>query len=398
MDGAARDHAPVIRSTNLSRFRPDPELVLADAQLVLPDRVAAGTLVVRHGRIAAIDTGGTALPSAIRLDGALLLPGLVDLHTDNFERAIEPRTGVRMPGYAAMAAHDRETVASGVTTVLDALCLTDWDDDASRMDSLRRGIAALDLLGGMMKAEHFLHLRVELPAEGAAEGFLSLVEHPRLKLVSLMDHTPGIKQFADIGAWRTLPWNLRRGEAELARIEARFAAGQARVADTRRSVLARLAGTSIALASHDDRTEAHVAEAAADGILIAEFPVTMAAARAAKAAGQAVLGGAPNVVRGGSHSGNIAVSGLAEAGLLDALASDYVPSSMLEAVFRLHAAHGVALPNAVAMASTVPARLIGLADRGALEVGLAADLVQARWLPDGAALVDGVWRQGVRVA
>ena len=375
-----------------------PNLLLTDAQLVTADEVITGTLEVRDGRIAAISQGGTALSSAERLGGAFLLPGLVDLHTDNFERAIEPRIGARVPGLAAMAAHDRETAASGVTTVLDALCLTDEADDAGRADSLGQGLAALRMLAPSLRAEHFLHLRVELPSRDIIGQFDRLAAEPGLRLVSLMDHTPGQKQFADVAAWRDLPWNRRRGAEELARIEKVFAAGAERTPLNRRAVLARLAGSAIALASHDDRTEAHVAEAAADGIRIAEFPVAVEAARAAREAGMAVLGGAPNVLRGGSHSGNVAVAELAERGLLDALASDYVPSSLIEAMFRLHQTYGVALPAACRMASDVPAGLIGLADRGRLEVGRRADLVAARWLPAGAVLIDAVWREGVRIA
>lgn len=374
------------------------ELVLADALVVTQDEAFRGTVLVRGGRIAEVARGATALAAALRLDGAVLLPGLVDLHTDNFERAIEPRTSTRVPGMAAMAAHDRETVASGVTTVLDALCLTDWDDDAARMDSLRQGIAALHALGPSLKAEHFLHLRVELPAAGILPIFEELAAEPLLRLVSLMDHTPGAKQFASVEAWRELPWNRRRAPEEIARIEAVFAAGAARAPENRRAVLARLSGSGIALASHDDRTEAHIAEAVADGIRIAEFPVTFEAARAARAAGMAILGGAPNIVRGGSHSGNIAVSGLADQGLLDALAADYVPNSMIEAAFRLHHTHGLSLPAASAMVAAVPAGLVGLSDRGRIAPGLRADLVAARWHESGAVLIDAVWREGSRVA
>jgi alpha-D-ribose 1-methylphosphonate 5-triphosphate diphosphatase len=373
-------------------------MVLTDAQIVTDDGVFAGTVAVTNGRIDDIARGGTAVSGAIRLHGAFLLPGLVDLHTDNFERAIEPRTAVRIPGLAAMAMHDRETVASGVTTVFDALCLTDWDDDASRMDSLKQGVTALATLAPHLKAEHFLHLRVELPADGILPIFDRLAADPHLRLVSLMDHTPGEKQFASLEAWRMLPWNQRRAPEELARIEAVFESGRARAPANRRAVLDRLRGTGVALASHDDRTEAHVAEAAADGITISEFPVTFAAARAARAAGQAILGGAPNIVRGGSHSGNIAVADLAAEGLLDALASDYVPAAMIEAMFRLHHAHGVPLPAASAMVSAVPARLVGLSDRGRIAPGLRADLVAARWHDSGAAVVEAVWRAGDRVA
>lgn len=376
----------------------EPSLLLTDTLLVLHDEVVRGTIEVRAGRIVAIGRGGTAVPNAVGLQGAFLLAGLVDLHTDNFERAIEPRPGARLPGLAAMAAHDREAAAHGTTTVFDALCLTDRADDPSRADTLGHGIAALRLLRDALKAEHFLHLRIELPAAGVAAAFDRLAGEPALRLVSLMDHTPGERQFPDLASWRNLPWNRHRDPRELAEIETRFAAGRARVAENRRLVLARLAASGITLASHDDRTVAHARQAADAGIRIAEFPVTLEAARAAHDSGLSILAGAPNLMRGGSHSGNVAVADLAQADLLDMLASDYAPNAMLEAVFRLHHQHGLALPTAAAMVSATPARLVGLGDRGRLQVGLRADLVAARWHPQGVVLVDAVWRGGRRIA
>jgi alpha-D-ribose 1-methylphosphonate 5-triphosphate diphosphatase len=376
----------------------EQETILTYGRVVTRSEVFQGTVHLKAGRIADVSREISALPGAVNMENDLLLPGLVDLHTDNFERAIEPRTGARLPGPAAMAAHDRETASAGVTTVFDALCLTDANDDPGRMASLREGLAALVGLSDSLKAEHFLHLRVELPADGIVAAFQALRAHPRLRLVSLMDHTPGQKQFADIEAWRALPWNRRRGAEELAAIERHYAEGAARVAPNRAAILAALAGSGIALASHDDRTEAHIAEAVESGIRIAEFPVTFAAARAARAAGMAILGGAPNVLRGGSHSGNIAVAGLAAEGLLDALAADYVPAAMLDGALLLHHRHGLALPEAVAMVTATPAALVGLTDRGSIAPGQRADLVRVHWHQAGTAIVRGVWREGGRIA
>jgi alpha-D-ribose 1-methylphosphonate 5-triphosphate diphosphatase len=374
------------------------EIVLTNARVVTRTEVFLGSAALREGRIAEVSRSLSGLPGAMDLAGDLLLPGLVDLHTDNFERAIEPRTGARLPGIAAMAAHDRETAAAGVTTVFDALCLTDDQDDPERVLSLREGLAALDHLSDSLKAEHFLHLRIELPARGIADGFAALADHPLLRLVSLMDHTPGQKQFADIAAWRALPWNRRRGEAELDAVQRHYAEGFARVAPNRDAVLALLKNSGIVLASHDDRTPDHVAEAVACGCRIAEFPVTVAAARAARAAGMAILGGAPNVLRGGSHSGNIAVADLAVQRLLDALAADYVPAAMLDAALLLHHRHGLALPDAVATVTATPAGLVGLTDRGTIEAGQRADLVRVHWHRAGTAIVRAVWRESARIA
>jgi alpha-D-ribose 1-methylphosphonate 5-triphosphate diphosphatase len=161
-------------------------------------------------------------------------------------------------------------------------------------------------------------------------------------------------------------------------------------------LLDRVRGTSIALASHDDRTEDEIAENAADGILISEFPVTMEAALAAKRAGMQVIAGAPNIVRGGSHSGNVNAVDLVRAGAVDAFASDYVPPSLVEAAFQCAREEGVSLPAAVAMISDHPARMAGLPDRGRMETGLRADLVRVR-LHGTLPIVRQVWRAGVRV-
>jgi alpha-D-ribose 1-methylphosphonate 5-triphosphate diphosphatase len=152
----------------------------------------------------------------------------------------------------------------------------------------------------------------------------------------------------------------------------------------------------VALASHDDRTAADIAENVADGIPIAEFPVTREAADAARAGGQKLIAGAPNLVRGGSHTGNVSVADLLAADRVDALASDYVPASMIEAAFLAAARHGVALWQAVAMISAAPAAMIGLADRGRLHVGLRADLVRVR-VHEGFPIVRQVYLAGERV-
>jgi alpha-D-ribose 1-methylphosphonate 5-triphosphate diphosphatase len=162
-------------------------------------------------------------------------------------------------------------------------------------------------------------------------------------------------------------------------------------------VLALAARLGTRIASHDDATEAHVEEAIADGVSIAEFPTTREAAEAAHRNGIAVLMGAPNIVRGKSHSGNISAAEVAASGHLDVLSSDYVPSSLLPAVFRLAGSTpGMTLPRAMRMVTLNPARAAGLDDRGAIEPRRRADLVQVR-LSDGIPVVRRVWREGRRV-
>lgn len=374
------------------------ETIFTNAILVLPDATLPGTLVVRNGYIANVQPGGSRVPAAQDLDGDYLIPGIVDTHTDNLERQVQPRSLARWPSRSAMVAHDAQCAAAGVTTVFDALCLGDLGFDKERVRTFKEGVVDLDALNDaeLLKAEHFLHLRCEVPALDMLALFDSVADHRLIRMISLMDHSPGVGQYANLDFYRSL---RRRGGLDDDYIERRILELQAQRQQTRipnrRALLERVAGRNIAVASHDDRTEEEVAENAADGIDISEFPVTMAAARAAKAAGMQVIAGAPNIVRGGSHSGNVAAADLLEAEAVDALASDYVPNSLVEAAFQC--AQRVGLPQAIALVTERPARLARLDDRGRLEEGQRADLVRVR-THDDLPVVRQVWRTGERVA
>jgi alpha-D-ribose 1-methylphosphonate 5-triphosphate diphosphatase len=292
-----------------------------------------------------------------------------------------------------MVAHDAQCAAAGMTTVLDALCLGDLGFEKDRVRTFRDGLAGIDAL----RAEHFLHLRCEMPADDMLRLFDPVAEHPRVRMVSLMDHTPGVGQYFNLDYYRTLQRALGASDAEIERRIIELRGNRARLrGPNRRTVLARLSGSGIALASHDDRTETEVAENAADGISVSEFPVTMEAARAAKALGMAVIAGAPNLVRDGSHSGNVAARDLLETRAVDALASDYVPSSLVEAAF-LSPRRGLDLPAAIGLVTAAPARITRLHYRGRIEPELRADLVRVR-LHGDPAVVRAAWRMGERVA
>lgn len=375
-----------------------PETILTNAHLVLPDRVLLGTLVIGSGDITQIQPGRAQQPASVDLDGDYLIPGVVDLHTDNLERQVQPRSLARWPSRSAMVAHDAQCAAAGVTTVLDALCLGDLGFDKERIRTFKDGVTDLDALtaAALLKAEHFLHLRCEVPALDMLQLFDSVADHPLARIVSLMDHSPGVGQYADIDFYRAL---RRRGGLDDAYIERRIRELQDQRArfrePNRRALLDRVASRDIALASHDDRTEYEVAENARDGIGISEFPVTMVAAQAARRAGMQVIAGAPNIVRGGSHSGNVSAADLLQADAVNAFASDYVPNSLVEAAFQC-GRNGLPLPAAIAMVTEHPARMAGLRDRGRLEQGQRADLVRVR-LHEDLPVVRQVWRAGDRV-
>jgi alpha-D-ribose 1-methylphosphonate 5-triphosphate diphosphatase len=375
------------------------ETILTNARLVLPDAVMEGTIVLSAGTIVAVQPGRSHAPSAIDLDGDHVLPGVVDVHTDNLERQVLPRALARWPSRSAMIAHDAQCAAAGVTTILDALCLGDLGFDPGRIQTFRDGVADLDALipTGLLKSEHYLHLRCELPALDTLDSFDTVADHPLVRMISLMDHSPGVGQYANIEFYRNL---RRRGGLAEDQIDRRIAELQAQRAEmrgpNRRSLLDRVSGKGITLASHDDRTLEEIAENARDGITVSEFPVTMEAAEAAKAAGMDVIAGAPNLVRGGSHSGNIAAADLLRAGWVDVFASDYVPPALIEAAFRAARDGLASLPAAVAMVTSRAADMSGLPDRGRLTEGSRADLVRVR-VHEDLPVVRQVWRGGERV-
>ena len=375
------------------------ETIFTNAILVLPTELVHGTLVISGGTIVAIDAGRSDAPGAIDLDGDFLIPGVVDVHTDNLERQVLPRSLARWPSRSAMVAHDAQCAAAGVTTILDALCLGDLGFDTGRIQTFKDGVTDLDALTptGLLKSQHYLHLRCEVPALDTLACFDTVAEHPLVRMISLMDHSPGVGQYANIEFYRAL---RRRGGLDEETVDRRIGelqAQRARIREpNRRALLDRVRGRGIALASHDDRTVEEIAENARDGIRISEFPVTMAAAEAAKAAGMDVIAGAPNVVRGGSHSGNIAAADLLRSGWVDVFASDYVPPALIEAAFRCVRDGLIELPEAIAMVTSRAAALAGLPDRGQLAEGQRADLVRVR-VHETLPVVRQVWSGGERV-
>lgn len=377
-----------------------PETILTNARIVTRDAVVSGTLRIVDGRITEIAEGSSTAAGAIDCEGDLIIPGLVDLHTDNLERQVLPRSNARWPGVSAYLAHDAQCIAAGVTTVLDALCLGDLGFDTERGQTFRDGVRDLDRLAdaGVLKADHHLHLRCEIPALDMPEALESVADHPRVVMASLMDHSPGVGQYRDLERYRAM--RVRQTKMTDAEVERRVGELLERRERLRRPqrdwMLARIAHRDLPLASHDDDTEATIAENLADGIRISEFPVTHVAAKAAKENGMEVIAGAPNIVRGGSHSGNVNAAELVEAGRVDAFASDYVPSSMMEAAWGLAARGALPVPEAIALVTDRPARMARMADRGRIAPGLRADLVRLRPFEALPAL-RGVWVAGERV-
>lgn len=376
------------------------EVAFRNAMVVTPDDAFLGSVQVRGGRIVAIDRG----PSAVGedLEGDVLMPGVIDLHTDNLEKHFFPRPNIDWSPVSAAVTHDGCCLSVGVTTVFDSLSIGSFNAAASRNhDNLVRladGLAAARA-AGMLKADHRLHWRCETPADDLPDRLEALVGHPMTGLLSLMDHTPGQRQYRNLerylANWVEQGMSPEAMEDRMAGIRDR----QARNADRNRRLVAELAiERGHPLASHDDEDVEHIDVAADLGATVAEFPVTLEAARRAHERGMVVVMGGPNLIRGGSYSGNVPAADLAHAGLLDAFASDYVPRSLVECAIKLTApAFGWSLAQAVATVTSAPARAAQLHDRGAIAPGLRADLLRVR-IHDGLPVLRGVWVEGARAA
>ena len=378
-------------------------LILSDARVVTPSHVLHGSVVIENGRIVEIHEGPSRHATAIDFAGDYLLPGLVDIHTDHFEKHLYPRAHVRWDFMRAALAHDAQIIGGGVTTVFDSLCVGATTDNPERAEILKPMIEALEQAqgAGMLRAEHLVHLRCELTDPMTPQLTADNIDREIVRVISVMEHLPGIRQSRDLDAYVARAAKSTGENPELVREKIKLLVAEKShfAATTRPEVVALARARAMPLMSHDDTDVAHIEEGLAEGVSISEFPCSMEAAQAAREAGMTIVAGAPNLVRGGSQSGNIAVRDLLSKKLVDILASDYVPRSMLDAAFMIAADPGLDydLPTAVAMVTRNPALAGNLADRGAIETGLKADLIRVD-LQDGHPFVKSAWRSGHRVA
>jgi alpha-D-ribose 1-methylphosphonate 5-triphosphate diphosphatase len=375
-------------------------LVLSNARIAMADEIIRGCVAIADGEIADVATGGSARV-AHDMEGDLLIPGLIELHTDHLEQHLRPRPKVHWPRTSAILAFDAQIAASGITTVFDCIRAGNDADFTPQHGEMSEIVSAIDRAAddGLLRADHRIHVRCEICADNVLGEADKVIGAHRVDMISLMDHTPGARQFTSLDAWRTY-YGGKSGlsSADLERLIVHKREQFSRNYRRHRRALVELArGNEIVLASHDDATADHVAESITDDVAIAEFPTSEEAARLSHAAGIRVMMGAPNVVRGGSHSGNIAAETLARAGYLDVLSSDYVPASLLLGAFELaRRIDGYPLAAALRTVTVNPARAAGLDDRGIIAVGKRADLVRVR-IVDGAPVVREVYREGRRV-
>jgi alpha-D-ribose 1-methylphosphonate 5-triphosphate diphosphatase len=376
------------------------ETVLSNARIILEDEIVSGSLLMRDGKLADISHGVSTVGED--MEGDYLMAGLVELHTDHLESHYSPRPGVRWNKTAAIQAHDAQIVTSGITTVFDCLRMGSDEDGGFERGEMRDMADAIQAAQreDRLRADHLIHLRCEVSSDNVLDHFEDFKQDPFVRLVSLMDHAPGQRQFQTMEQY-IFYYQKKRGLSDevFARFVAKRQEDSARYATPSRDAISKVCKErGITMASHDDATLEHVDEAIEYGVRLAEFPTSVKAAKASHGAGMSVLMGAPNIVRGKSHSGNIAARDLAELGVLDVLSSDYVPLSLLHAPFIIaDEVESISLPRAIAMVTATPARTVHLDDRGRIASGLRADLVRVR-RDHGVPVTRMVWREGRRVA
>jgi len=369
--------------------------------VVLPDGVLErGSILVLDGSIAEIREG-PAPDADVQAGGLTAIPGLIDMHGDMLEREVEPRPGARFPVELGLFELDKRLAATGVTTAYAAISFhpTQSRNTERTVARAREMAASIAALRDSLLVDLLVHARFEVTFPDVATELADLLRAGQVQLVSLTDHTPGQGQYRDIEKYieRLAEWrNTSRAEIEAQTKDRLLQARQRPPSwDVVRTVTALAAARGLPIASHDDDSQAKVDLVAGLGATLSEFPVSLEAATAAKERGMHVVMGAPNVLRGGSHSGNLSAIEAIRAGVVDLLAADYYPAALLHATFALAEAGILPLSAAVSLSTRNVARALGLDDRGRLEVGRRADIA----LVEGSAppRVRGTLRGGVPI-
>lgn len=379
-------------------------------RVVLPDRVVDDREVwIVADRIAAVLPAGTPPPASVPDEvkvidaaGALVMPGLIDIHADYIEHMAAPRPTALMGFGFALREAERELITHGITTMFHSLSLYAYEEFTRNpirsTENTRRLVRQIDASHDMEHLiHHRFHARFEIDNLARVPELEDHIRSGRVHLLSFMDHTPGQGQYRDLAVFRdTLKGYRNLSDAEIDRIIGESQSREKLNLETIRRLTGLATEHGIAVASHDDDSLERVDFVKSIGMTISEFPITIDVAHHAREAGMHTVAGAPNVLLGGSHSGNLSATEAVLLGVVDVLCSDYYPAAMLAAVFQLHAQHGVDLAEAVNLVTLNAARAVRVDhETGSLEAGKRADVLVVRVLPDGSpavvhALVDGV--------
>lgn len=371
---------------------------LTNARLVLTDQVLDdAALLIADGVIEAINPDSTVADEMINLDGKLLMPGMIDLHCDALEKEVEPRPNVHFPLDFACAQADKRNAAAGITTVYHALSFAN-EELGVRNNHMAAQIArAVHHWRPHGLVDNRVHCRYEITDETGLPILKELVREQNMQLISMMDHTPGQGQFKDIAAYCDyLTRTYKKTADDVAVIVAHKRQAATGAYERMRELAEAAHEAGIVVASHDDDSPERIATMRGIGAAISEFPITLAAAQAAQAAGMTTLFGAPNILRGASQSGSMRAIDAIQQGVANCLCADFAPSALLVAVMRIPQLSDLGLADAIRLVTANPAKVAKLDDRGVIAVGKRADLVAVAE-PGGLPQVSDVWVQGKRV-
>lgn len=359
---------------------------LSDLKIVLPDGILEhGSIQVKDGIITDIIEGSASndVPS---LDGLTLIPGLIDLHGDMLERDVQPRPSARFPTEMGLIELDKRLAGSGITTAYAAISFAWKGNDLRTQESATEMINKINELNHLLLVDLKVHARFEITNPATAPILTELLEAQKIQLVSVMDHTPGQGQYADIDRYLNFmhKWlgvsqdslgSMKDEIMSKVKLSIEAEAEKDRNWDIIEQICAVAAAHNIPVASHDDDTRDKVNRQSEFGISISEFPVSQEAAEAAHDNNMHVIMGAPNAYRGKSTSNNLSAMDAIQQGLVDILATDYFPASMIHTAFKLTREGYMPLHESIKLVSTNAADIMGLHDRGRIEIGRRADLV-----------------------
>lgn len=353
---------------------------LSDFTLVLPDRVVKGGSVrIENGTIAEVRQD--IIPEGMNGRGMQLFPGFIDMHGDMIEIELEPRAKVDFPMDVALGHLDARLAASGVTTAYASVSFSRGARDGERRsyEHTCNIIRSLKNAKADTRVDHRIHARFDITFTSAIDALEQLLAEGQVDLVSVMDHTPGQGQYRNLERMIELKAAREGSSVEQARAEVDARLKHRTPAEEVFANLQKVSGLcrdyGVSLASHDDDTVTKANIMADIGAVISEFPVTMKAAETVVSRGLMTAMGAPNAMRGESYSGNLSAREAHAAGLLHILAADYHPAAILPAIRVLAETDPDGLAGAARLATSNPAKALGLADRGEIAVGKRADLI-----------------------
>ena len=349
------------------------ETILRSKNVLINEEFVAADVVIKGEFIQRIDEYGTN-EVAVDLGDKKIAPGIVDLHSDAIEKEIEPRPGAQFPVELAVAELDKKLSMAGVTTMFHAI---GFEENPKKKRSIDLAISQIEEINKAndkhLGVDNYVHARYELSCDEAVEPIKEVISKGMVKLVSLMDHSPGQGQFKSLESFKNYYenyYNLNEDELKQV-IDKKTKKNDEKIND----LIAHAKKHKLTLLSHDDDCIEKLDGLLDLGVQISEFPLDLEVAKYAVSKGIATGMGAPNIVRGGSQSGNIAAIDLVKENVCKYLCSDYHPTSMLQAVYRMKEDVNLNLAKGFSMVTSTPAKYANLEDRGEIAQGKRADII-----------------------